>query len=126
MKKSRVFLGSLIVTGMLAASAVSAQPHDDHGRGNHGKGDQDHGRGHGPEHMPPGHGPDGPGASAYAPGHWRKGDRLPPEYRDRQYVIDDWRAYRLAPPPRGYYWLGVGGDYLLVQISSGIVLRVGP
>ncbi|WP_042299687.1 RcnB family protein [Paraburkholderia kururiensis] len=127
MKKSRVFLGSLIVTGMLAASAVSAQPpHDDHGRGNHGKGEQGHGRGHGPERMPPGHSPEGPGASAYAPGHWRKGDRLPPEYRDRQYVIDDWRAYRLGPPPRGYTWIGVGGDYLLVQISSGIVLRVGP
>ncbi|OXH82507.1 hypothetical protein CA831_36590, partial [Burkholderia multivorans] len=57
---------------------------------------------------------------------WHKGDRLPPEFRDRQYVVDDWRGYHLSPPPRGYHWVGIGGDYLLVQIGSGLVLRVGP
>lgn len=50
---------------------------------------------------------------------------FPPEFRDRQYVIDDWRGYHLSPPPRGYQWVGVGGDHLLVQIGSGIVLRIG-
>lgn len=40
-------------------------------------------------------------------------------------MIDDWRGYRLSPPPRGYQWVGVGGDHLLVQIGSGIVLRIG-
>ena len=123
MKKSRVLLASLMVTGMLASSLAIAQPPQDKpGKGNHGQGSKEHG----PKHVPPGHDPEGPGNSANAPGHWRKGDRLPPEYRDRQYVIDDWRAYRLAPPPRGYSWVGVGGDYLMVQISSGLILRVGP
>ncbi|MET3227988.1 UNVERIFIED_ORG: Ni/Co efflux regulator RcnB [Burkholderia sp. 1263] len=128
MKKSRMLLASLIVTGMLASSLASAQPpHDKSGHGNSGKGDHGHGwKGHGPKDAPPGHGADGPGNSANAPGHWRKGDRLPPEYRDRQYVIDNWRDYHLAPPPRGYSWVGIGGDYLMVQISSGVVLRVGP
>ncbi|CAE6847457.1 hypothetical protein R75465_07002 [Paraburkholderia aspalathi] len=123
MKKSRVLLASLMVTGMLTSSLAIAQPPQDNpGKGNHGQGS----KGHGSKQVPPGHDSEGPGNSANAPGHWRKGDRLPPEYRDRQYVIDDWRAYRLAPPPRGYSWVGVGGDYLMVQISSGLILRVGP
>jgi Ni/Co efflux regulator RcnB len=54
---------------------------------------------------------------------WGKGERIPPEYRDRQYVIDDWREHRLAPPPRGYHWVGVGGDYYLVA-PTGIVFNV--
>ncbi len=76
---------------------------------------------------PPGHRPDAPPPRVEEQHRdWRRGDRLPREYWDRQYVIDDWRSYRLTPPPRGYHWVGVGGDYLLVQISSGIVLRIGP
>jgi Ni/Co efflux regulator RcnB len=144
MKKSRIFLASMISAGMLASSLALAQPphdnpghggdhgqgqgHDDgHGHDSKGRGPHGHGAdGHGPDAVPPGHRPDGPGNSAYAPGHWRKGDRLPGEYRDRQYVIDDWRAYHLAPPPRGYSWVGIGGEYLMVQLSSGLVLRVGP
>ncbi|CAB3728287.1 RcnB family protein [Paraburkholderia rhynchosiae] len=134
MNKSRIFLASLTTAGMLASSLALAQPpHDNSGKGgNHGQGSDHgqesngHGHGHGQKQTPPGHGPDGPGNSANAPGHWRKGDRLPSEYRDRQYVIDDWRDYRLAPPPRGYSWVGIGGDYLMVQISSGVILRVGP
>ncbi len=35
-------------------------------------------------------------------GEWHKGDRLAHDYRDRQYVVDDWRGYGLHQPPRGY------------------------
>jgi len=42
-----------------------------------------------------------------------RGARLPPEYRNRQYVVDDWRAHRLSAPPRGYHWVQVGGDYVV-------------
>jgi Ni/Co efflux regulator RcnB len=55
-------------------------------------------------------------------GDWhRRGRPLPREYRDRQYVINDYRQYQLQPPPRGYQWVGVGGDYLLVAITSGVI-----
>lgn len=77
-----------------------------------------------PDAMPPGHRPGGPGASSYAPGHWRKGDRLPRDRYGRQYVVDDWRAYRLAPPPRGYHWMSIGGDFLLVAISTGVIAEI--
>jgi Ni/Co efflux regulator RcnB len=49
---------------------------------------------------------------------------VPPEYRQRQYVVDNWHDYRLSAPPRGYQWVGVGGDYLLVAIASGLVFNV--
>jgi len=55
--------------------------------------------------------------------NFHRGDRLPREYRDRQYVVDDWRGHRLSPPPRGYHWVQTGGDYVLVSIGSGVVLQ---
>jgi Ni/Co efflux regulator RcnB len=68
---------------------------DDRGR--------DHDRGAGPRH------------------NLHKGSRLPPEYRNRQYVVDNWRAHRLSAPPRGYHWVQTGGDYVLVAITTGII-----
>jgi Ni/Co efflux regulator RcnB len=39
-------------------------------------------------------------------------------------VVNDWRAHRLSPPPRGYQWVQTGGDYVLVSIGSGIILQL--
>lgn len=65
---------------------------------------------------------DGRGAG---PDHaFRPGGRLPPAYRSRHYVVDDWRAHRLTPPPRGYHWVQVGADYVLVAIATGIILQM--
>jgi len=59
------------------------------------------------------------------PNHnFRRGDRLPPEYRDRQYVVDDWRGHNLNAPPRGYHWVQTGGDYVLVAITTGVILQL--
>lgn len=58
-------------------------------------------------------------------GHaWSRGDRLPAEYRTRQYVVDDWRSHRLNAPPRGYHWVQSGGDYLLVAIATGVIASI--
>jgi Ni/Co efflux regulator RcnB len=53
-----------------------------------------------------------------------RGDRLPREYRQRSYVVDDWRDQRLSAPPRGYYWVQTGSDYVLVAIATGIIAQV--
>lgn len=105
----------------------SAQPH---GRG--GPGDERHGPPPG-RHVGGDHGKRGEYGGPRPGEHrgdenaaWHRGDRLPDEYRDRQYVIDDWRGYHLSPPPRGYHWVGIGGDYLLVRISTGVILQIGP
>lgn len=59
------------------------------------------------------------------PNHdFHRGGRLPPEYRSRQYVVDDWRAHRLQAPPRGYHWVQTGGDYVLVAIATGVILQL--
>lgn len=55
---------------------------------------------------------------------FRRGERLPPEYRHRQYVVSDWRAHRLRPPPRGYQWVQRGNDYVLVAIATGIIAQL--
>jgi Ni/Co efflux regulator RcnB len=55
---------------------------------------------------------------------FRRGDRLPREYRDRVYVVDDWRGHHLSAPPRGYHWVQVGSDYVLVAIATGIILQL--
>jgi Ni/Co efflux regulator RcnB len=56
--------------------------------------------------------------------NFHRGDRLPREYHSRYYVVDDWRAHRLNPPPRGYHWVQNGSDYLLVAIASGIIAQL--
>jgi Ni/Co efflux regulator RcnB len=53
-----------------------------------------------------------------------RGGRLPSEYRNRQYVVDDWRGHRLSAPPRGYHWVQTGGDYVLVAIATGVILQL--
>ena len=52
------------------------------------------------------------------------GGRIPFAYRDRAYVVSDWRLHRLAPPPRGYEWVQVGPDYVLVAVRTGIIAQI--
>lgn len=59
------------------------------------------------------------------PSHeFRRGQRLPSQYRHRNYVVDDWRGHHLSAPPRGYHWVQVGPDYVLVAIATGIILQM--
>lgn len=58
---------------------------------------------------------------------WRRGERVPVVYLQPRYVIDDYRAYRLAPPPAGYGWVRPYPDsdkYLLVQLATGLIAQV--
>src|SRR5438445_7684269 len=128
MRKNKVITSLLLAACTLTSIAGYAQ---DRGPGGDYRGgppmERDHGYGPdrdralgGPGHDdrgrgPGDHGPDyGRRADRPGPGRWQKGERVPPEYRQRQYVVDNWRDYRLSPPPRGYNWVSVGGDYLLV------------
>ena len=36
--------------------------------------------------------------------------------------MNDYRYYRLRPPPYGYHWVRDDGGYLLVAIGTGIIL----
>jgi Ni/Co efflux regulator RcnB len=74
-------------------------------RGNHG-GPMAHYRGAGPRH------------------DLQRGGRLPSQYRNRQYVVNDWRGHRLSAPPRGYQWVQTGSDYVLVAAATGLIAQI--
>jgi Ni/Co efflux regulator RcnB len=56
--------------------------------------------------------------------NFRKGGRLPREYRNNTYVVNDWRGHHLSAPPRGYHWVQTGGDYVLIAITTGIIAQI--
>lgn len=134
MKKQRsmwVVCGALL---MFSAAAAVAQPQDyrdqhqgsdqergDQGRGDQGRGDQD--RGHGNH----GHGQNYRGMydRGRHEGWYKRGGYVPPEYREGAYVVTDWRSQRLRQPPRGYrYVRSDNGDFLLVAITTGVIVSI--
>ena len=83
----------------------------DHGAGKYHKDDargyrRDDSRGGGPRH------------------DLRRGHRLDKEYRDKRYVVNDWRARHLSAPPKGHQWVRAGNDYVLAAIATGIIAQV--
>ncbi|MBS7535280.1 RcnB family protein [Ancylobacter sonchi] len=68
--------------------------------------------------------PHRPQVAKPAPHHsqWSRGRQLPPNYRHN--VVRDYGRYRLAPPPRGYNWVRVNNEYLLIGITSGIISSI--
>jgi len=55
---------------------------------------------------------------------YHRGGRIPTEYRNRQYVANNWRDHRLNAPPRGQQWVQVGSDYVLIAIATGIIAQL--
>lgn len=56
---------------------------------------------------------------------WRRGDRMPVVYMQPRYYVQDWRAYRLAPPPHGYRWVRPpDGRFLLVAATTGLIADI--
>jgi Ni/Co efflux regulator RcnB len=50
------------------------------------------------------------------------GYRIPLAFIVGTYIIVDWAAYDLAPPPYGYQWIRVGPDMLLVERATGRIV----
>jgi Ni/Co efflux regulator RcnB len=60
-------------------------------------------------------------------GHpWRRGEWLPSVFIIDNYFIDDWYDFGLYQPQYGYEWIRVGGDALLVDVSTGQILDEAP
>ncbi len=94
---------------MSAAGFAFAQDHGRNARAQHGRAHVEQRRderGAGPNH------------------NFHRGERLPAEYRHRNYVVEDWRGHHLSAPPRGYHWVQTGGDYVLVAIATGIIAQL--
>ncbi len=56
-------------------------------------------------------------------GGWVKGRRLSASDRRRATEID-YRTYQLSAPPRGYHWVRLKNNFLLVGITSGLISKV--
>jgi Ni/Co efflux regulator RcnB len=112
---------TLLAALALAIPAISMADPGDHGDNrDHRKGQAQHERA---DWDHPGYRHDG--YRGAGPRHdFRRGGRLPPEYRDRQYVVDDWRGHHLSAPPRGYHWVQTGSDYVLAAVATGVILDI--
>ena len=57
---------------------------------------------------------------------WARGQYIPRDYLGSRYYINDYRTYRLAPPPRGYVWVRPyrdDGTYYMVQLATGLIAQ---
>lgn len=60
-----------------------------------------------------------------APILFQLGDYLPPEYRQQQFVVQDWEWRGLGPPPYGYHWILLGPDNVaLVADATGQIVSL--
>jgi Ni/Co efflux regulator RcnB len=145
MNKKHLMIPALLAA--LMASAPSFAQDRDHGnwnqgdrdRGSYNQGDRDRDRGDHDRGNDRGDRRDGYGArggdrggnegygggrhwDGAGPNHsWRRGDRLPSQYRSNQYVVNDWRGHHLRQPPRGYHWVQSGSDYVLAAVATGVI-----
>ena len=55
--------------------------------------------------------------------HWRHGDHLPRAYYSSRYIVRDYHAYHLSPPPHGHHWVRVNNDVILAAVASGLVVE---
>jgi Ni/Co efflux regulator RcnB len=53
---------------------------------------------------------------------WRRGSFLPPAYQG--FVVDQYWLNHLRRPPAGYHWVQVGGEFLLISASTGLIFDV--
>lgn len=55
--------------------------------------------------------------------HFRRGQNLPSNFRNRAYVVD-YRAYNLNRPNAGYEWVRVNNNVYMVQANNGHIAQI--
>ena len=115
-------LTSVLALSLLAGTAASAQPYGDRHDDRRDNGRYDQGRDYDRhdnrvEHRDRGH--------HYGQRkHWARGERLPSSYYQNRAYYVDYRVYHLRAPPRGYRWVRVDNDYMLVALTSGLIASI--
>lgn len=126
--KARTFVVLAVAVATLGTGSLSFAQGYGPGPRHDDRRDQRYDHRHGPRHdhrverrdyrpAPPRH--------VYYPGargpEFQRGRYIPREYRRPQYVVTNYRTHHLYAPPRGYHWVQVGGDYVLVAIATGLI-----
>jgi Ni/Co efflux regulator RcnB/surface antigen len=53
---------------------------------------------------------------------WSRGERVPEQYRQDRYYVNDWQQHGLRQPPGGYRWVrDDNNDFYLSLIATGII-----
>ncbi|WP_137130112.1 RcnB family protein [Rhizobium sp. FY34] len=55
---------------------------------------------------------------------WNKGHKLTRAERARLAEVRDYKRYRLQAPPRGYQWVRVDNQFLLIGTASGMISSI--
>lgn len=55
---------------------------------------------------------------------FKRGGYIPREFRNHQYRVVNYQAYRLSAPPRGHQWVQVGADYVLIALATGLIAHI--
>ncbi|WP_283194431.1 RcnB family protein [Rhizobium sp. AN80A] len=55
---------------------------------------------------------------------WNRGQRMSAAERRRMQDVRDYRRYRLSAPPRGYRWVRVDNDYLMISIAGNVISNI--
>jgi Ni/Co efflux regulator RcnB len=120
MKTRTLMMTALAAVSLAFGGLAMAKDHGD-----------DRGHGHGQKHKKAKHHRHGPPPHAQAGGrgagpdhNFYRGGKLPVQYRDKGYWVNDWRGHRLSAPPPGYHWVQTGGDYVLVADSTNIIFQI--
>ena len=127
--KSKMIVSARIAISIAASGSALAQ----RGNDNHDRNDHNDRNDHGQQHEQ--HDSDGRRDDARkfkrddsrggGPRHdLRRGQRLSQEYRDKRYVVNDWKARHLNAPPRGHQWVRAGNDYVLAAIATGVITQI--
>lgn len=140
--KTQLMAITLAITTALSAGAAFANPNDDHRGGPQQQQPNDHRGGQqGPQNNNRHDEPQQRGQDNHAPRYqqspqayrhdmprpgqeWRKGGRVPAKFRGASYQVNDWRSRDLPAPPRGYRWVRVNGDYVLVAVATGVIAQI--
>lgn len=127
----RQLLITSIATLLLASTSAFAQPDrhgDRHGRYDQGWQQDRHGHDRGDRDRNNRHARYDNGRHlGWYKQSFRRGQHVPVVYLAPRYYVNDYRAYRLAPPPRGYRWVRPyqdSNEYLLVQVATGVIMQV--
>jgi len=135
MKRSLISLGVAACCLVFASGALADGPRHHHRGSDRGHYSHRHDAHHGKHrhHSDDRRGRAAPGWHRGPPPHaarhmrhaprWERGARIPPRYRHSRYVVHDWHRHKFSRPPRGYQWVNVGTDYLLVGIATGVILQ---
>lgn len=112
-------LSAALALSLLGGTAAMAQPHGDHRDDNNGRYDQRH-----DQHY-------NQGADRHDDRHdnsrahrWTRGERLPSNYYSSRSHYVDYRRHHLRQPPRGYQWVQVDNNYVMVALASGLISQI--